>query len=345
MQNTLRLTKWEWFKVRRLRMPWILLAIAVLVSQLGIWVNFLAFHNDEVSMIVGGGMASYSVSWEEPTAGSYTITCSDVANDRMPPGLDEIPDDRRAQLLKELDEWRAEGVCDSFSSREQLRRGFTLPNSITQSIAIVSSFRPIAVGPILIMILAASIVGSEYGYGTLRTVLAGGVERWKFLFAKVLLLIRMSSDALIVIALFAVVSSLAIALLSSDETGGLADSGKWSEVVMIFLETVYGLLPFIALAVFATVLTSSRGAGMAISIGYFIVESILAPLLRLSDSLADIADYLLIQAFLSWTTVPSELDSFETVCVFLAILAYTIALAAATAWIFKRRDISGSVGD
>ena len=345
MQHTLRLTKWEWFKVRRLRMPWILLVIAVLVSQLGIWVNFLAYHNDTVSMLMGGGTASYSVSWDEPTPGSLTITCSDFVNDRIPPGFDQLPDDRRAEFLKQMDEWRTEGICDRTASLKQLRRGFTVPNSITQSIAIISSFRPIAVGPILIMILAASIVGSEYGFGTLRTVLAGGIGRWKFLFAKLLLLIRMSSDALVVIALVAVVSSLAIALISTDESGGIADSGKWSEVVLIFLKTVYGLLPFIGLGIFATVLTTSRGVGITLSVGYFIVESILATLLRLNDTLADVADYLLIQAFLSWTTVPSELDSSETLGVFFAILGYTVILVAATAWVFKQRDITGAVGD
>ena len=345
MQHTLRITKWEWFKVRRLKMPWILLAIALLVSQLGIWVNYLAFHNDDVNILMSGGFASYSVAWEEPTPGSYTITCSDFVNDRMPPGLDQIPEDRRAELLKEMDAWRTEGVCNRFASRNQLRRGFTLPNSITQSIAIISSFRPIAIGPILIMILAASIVGSEYGYGTLRTVLAGGIGRWKFLFAKLLLLIRMSSDALVIIALVAVASSLAIALISTDDSGGIADSGKWSEVVLIFLKTVYGLLPFIALGVFVTVLTTSRGVGIALSVGYFIVESILATLLRLNDTLADVADYLLIQAFLSWTTIPSELNSSETFGVFVAILGYAVILVAATAWVFKQRDIGGAVGD
>ena len=132
----------------------------------------------------------------------------------------------------------------------------------------------------------------------------------KFLFAKMLLLLRMCSDALVIIALVAVASSLAIALISTDESGGIADSGKWSDVVLIFLKTVYGLLPFIALGVFITVLTTSRGVGIALSVGYFIVESILATLLRLNDTLADVADYLLIQAFLSWTDYPVGTEFF-----------------------------------
>ncbi len=341
MQHTLRLTKWEWFKVRRLRMPWILLVIAVLVSQLPIWVNYLAYHNETVQEVIGGGTASYSTAWDGET--EITITCSDVVNDRMPAGLDQLTEWQREEFLMEVDAWRSN--CEGFQADEQYRRSFTLPNSITQSIAIVSSFQPIAIGPILIMILAASIVGSEYGYGTLRTVLAGGIGRWRFLIAKLLLLLRLSSNALIVIALVALVSSLAIALISTDESGGIADSGKWSEVVLIFLKTVYGLLPFIVLGVFVTVLTTSRGVGITLSVGYFIMESILATLLRLNDTLADVADYLLVQAFLSWTTIPTELNSSETLGVFVAILGYALVLVAATAWVIDRRDIGGASGD
>ena len=159
-----------------------------------------------------------------------------------------------------------------------------------------------------------------------------------------LLLLRLSSNALIVIALVALVSSLAIALISTDESGGIADSGKWSEVVLIFLKTVYGLLPFIALGAFVTVLTTSRGVGIALSVGYFIMESILATLLRLNDTLADVADYLLVQAFLSWTTIPTELDSSQTLGVFVAILGYTVVLVVATAWVLIEETLVGPSG-
>ena len=150
---------------------------------------------------------------------------------------------------------------------------------------------------------------------------------------------------LMVISLVAVVSSLTAALIPPDESGGLADSGRWSDVVIIFFKALYGLVPFIALSVFSTVLTSSHGAGIALSVGYFIVESIVAPLLQLNDTLAKIADYLLIQSFRSWTTAEFGGDSSEVLRPFVAILAYTVVLFAATSLAFKRRDIGGAVGD
>ena len=347
MQEVLRLTRWEWFKLRRLRMPWVLLAIAVLISQMGIWTNYLAYHNDTVQQVVTGTFASYSVSWEEEEGRkvSVTMTCADAVRGRVPAGLNQLPEERQQQFLKDVDEWLAEGTCENFQSVEELRRDFTLPNSITASISGFSSLGPVAIGLLLIMVLTASLVGTEYGWGTLRTVLAGGIGRWTFLSAKILLLLLLSAGVLIVIAAVSVASSLTAALFTSDEAGGFVDAGKWSDVVIVSFKSVCGFLPFIALSAFATVLTSSRGLGIAISVGYFIVESIVAPLLNLNDTLGDVADWLLIQGFRAWTAVPIGEGSSDTLQAFAAILAYTVVLVAATSWIFKRRDIGGAVGD
>ena len=53
-------------------------------------------------------------------------------------------------------------------------------------------------------------------------------------------------------------------------------------------------MPFIALSVFLTVLTSSTAVGIAVSIGYYFVEAILSPILNLNDTLSNVTDYLLV---------------------------------------------------
>ena len=59
-----------------------------------------------------------------------------------------------------------------------------VPSSLANALAVGSG-----VGAVLIMILAASVIGAEYGWGTLRTTLTGGPGRWQLLASKLLTLI------------------------------------------------------------------------------------------------------------------------------------------------------------
>ena len=122
------------------------------------------------------------------------------------------------------------------------------------------------------------------------------------------------------------------------------------------MKIVYSLVPFIALSVFLTVLTSSTAVGVAVSIGYYFVESIVSPLLNLNDTLANVTDFLLIASVNTWTAVsfveveissggaPVERTS-DALQAFLVILVYTAVLLAAAFWLFMRRDIAGARGD
>ena len=45
MAQLMRLTRWEWFKLRKRWMPWILLGIAVAMTQLSLWSDYLEYRN------------------------------------------------------------------------------------------------------------------------------------------------------------------------------------------------------------------------------------------------------------------------------------------------------------
>ncbi len=350
--HVLRLTKWEWFKLQRRWMPWILLAIAILLSQLGLWASYFAYHNDTVQQVLGGGSSSYSQAWDENGQTiSVSMTCADYINGRTPPELDQLSEEQRQEFLGNVEASFGEGACDNLQPRDDFRKGFTLPDSITGAIGGFSS-----VGPLLIMVLAASVMGSEYGWGTLRNVLTRGTGRWQLLSAKLLLLLRFCSDVLIIIALFAVVSSFIAAVIPPNETGELADPGTWLDIVVEYLKIVYSLLPFIAISVFLTVLTSSTAVGIAVSIGYYLVEAILSPILNLNDTLSNVTDYLLVASVNTWNATalvevevsdggPPVEQSSDALQAFLVILVYTAVLLAASFYIFMRRDIAGARGD
>ena len=64
-----------------------------------------------------------------------------------------------------------EEVCqehleDEARFRDSTRQTFVLPNSLSNGLAFAHT-----IGIILIMILASSVLGTEYGWGTLRAVL------------------------------------------------------------------------------------------------------------------------------------------------------------------------------
>ena len=98
ISQVLLLTRWEWYKLSRRRIPWVLLVIAMIVPQAVLWGSFFAFRFESAS-----------------------------------------------------------------------RDPFVLPNSLTTGLSITHG-----VAVILIMVLSSSVVGSEYGWGTLRTALTKG---------------------------------------------------------------------------------------------------------------------------------------------------------------------------
>ena len=159
---------------------------------------------------------------------------------------------------------------------------------------------------------------------------------------------------LIILAVFAVVSSFIAGVIPPSETGELADPGEWLDIVVEYLKIVYSLLPFIALSVFLTVLTSSTAVGIAVSIGYYFVEAILSPILNLNDTLSNVTDYLLVASVNTWNAAPlvevevssvSGEQSSDALQAFLVILVYTAVLLAVSFWLFMRRDIAGARGD
>ena len=59
--HVVRLTLWEWYKLRRRWMPWILLAVAIAFMQLGIWLSYGAYHNESLQAFTAGGSSGFTM--------------------------------------------------------------------------------------------------------------------------------------------------------------------------------------------------------------------------------------------------------------------------------------------
>ena len=348
--QVLRLTNWEWFKLRRRWMPWILLAVAVVFVQIGVWVAYTAYHNETLQELTSGGSSSFGVSTEvDGELVSVDVSCVDLVEGRMPPEIDRLPENERQAFLEDMERFLDES-CGNVTARDTFREGFVLPSAATEAIK-----GALGIAPILVMILAGSIVGTEYGMGTLRTVLTRGTGRWPLLSSKLVLLVLIAAAGLVAISLITAVASVVAALIPPSEEGGIADVGKWSDLGVTFVKAVYALAPYLALGALLAVLTQSSAVSISTSLGYYVIELIATPLLGLNETLEKVTDFIIgsnVNEWMESAFVTVEVNGSggvgeqpDTLWAFLVILAYTVVLAGVAFWIFQRRDIAGARGE
>ncbi len=165
-------------------------------------------------------------------------------------------------------------------TRDEQLSGFLLPSSIANGFEIVGGF-----GSILVVVLAASAVGSEYGWGTVRVLVGSGVSRVRLLAAKILSLAEVT--ALLVVAGVAAMTVTSVVLTivgGHDLSFGWLDGEAAIDILLMFVRTWFILFVSVALAFALAVVTRSLAAAIALGIGFGIIESILAAIL---DSLGD----------------------------------------------------------
>ena len=349
--HVLRLTRWEWFKLRKRWMPWLLLAVAIVVVQATLWGFYAAYGN------VGSGYDDgYGVRDANGDYSMITITCADILDGTAEAKVEMVIGEMREVARKRVEQRRERGNCPDIveqiaEDRQRHREFFVLPGGLANSLGVAHY-----IGVLLVMILGASAVGAEYGWGTLRTALTRGTGRWQLLGVKSLSLVLFSVAGLLVVSLTVVVSSLIAASLTLGDGGGLVGAGQWSTVAVMFGKATYVLLAYASLALFLTVLTSSSSMGIAMSLAYYFVELILGRIL--GDLFAwfdNVSDFLIgfnTAAWMSETGVVTTEGSLFPVSdppgalhAFLVVAAYIIVLGAAAFWLFQRRDVAGARGE
>lgn len=270
------LTRWEWFKLRRRWVPWILLGFVLVIELLLFWL-VAAFGND--------------VSYQSP--------------------------------------------------RENIANGLGF-----------SAF----FGPFIAVILAATVMGGEYGWGTLRPVLSKGAGRWPFLTSKVAVVMLFTIALLVILSVIIMINGfIAEAVLTADpETEGYGTI-SWIDLLAQFGRMVYAFLPYIMLSLFLVVLTSSNGVGVGLAMGYYIAESvILVPILTIFDWSDKVFAILLGTNVDAWQNIEGGPDAGREIATiggisdmahgFIIITIYAVALAAGALTLFLRRDIAGAKG-
>ena len=207
--HLLLLIQGEWFKLKRRWLPWILLAFAVLVSQAFLWGFYIVYH------VTDGEGTNAFISDYQYTGETVHIelTCTDLFGGYVEEIIQPLSEEERLIVQREIVEWGAES-CSDYASEDESLFLFVMPGSILASLVLMFMTR---LPFLLIMILSASMLGSEYGWGTLRMALLRGIGRWQILSAKLVLCVLVGIGWLVVIALVNIVSSVIAGIISPDE--------------------------------------------------------------------------------------------------------------------------------
>ncbi len=153
------------------------------------------------------------------------------------------------------------------------------------------------VGVIVTMTLAASSIASEFGWGTIRTLLPRTAGRSSFLTAKLMTLGLFVVAVVILGFVAALVGSVLVTELN-DLDSSLGDNFV-GQLLGSMVRTAYVIVPYAALAFVIALWSRSSAAGIAIPIVVFYAEVLMTPLFTSSGSLEWLPDALIYSANIS----------------------------------------------
>jgi ABC-type transport system involved in multi-copper enzyme maturation permease subunit len=158
---------------------------------------------------------------------------------------------------------------------DRLRENLRLSAARGTGLGFVASF-----GTTVVVILTASLIGSEFGWGTIRTILPRARSRSAFLTAKLLTAVLFATAVTIIGAAVAILAS-GFVTITEKLPGGLGPDGA-----LQFAEstgrTFYTMLPYLALTLCITVWTRSVAAGIGVGVSFLFLQGAVVDLISLA---------------------------------------------------------------
>lgn len=326
MKNLWNFIYWERFKLQRRWMPWVILALLLFFSQMVIFSNYNEYQSMKDSL-------SKSTTGFNYLGQSFRIDCQEVIDGKrlsLPPDLPSV-------FYQNLEEFYPK--CEQQQEQVLQQRALaTLPGSIPTALGMAQSM-----GIILFAILTASVIGTEYGWGTIWLVMAVGTKRWHYLFGKLALLALVVLGSLVLVVPLTIVSSLITANLIGSVEFRFLSIGFLGDVLADVGRSWFTIWPYIALAALVTVLSRSSATGITLAIGYYFLEALIVTQLLTFDWFQTVPDYLLGRNAAAWMTVMSNYqgtgESPSQLHAALVLLVYILVLGGLSLWLFGRRDI------
>ena len=201
-------------------------------------------------------------------------------------------------------------------------------------------------GIILVVILASSLIGTEFGWGTIRTLLPRAATRSSFLTAKLLALLLWIG--LLVVAGYAAALGMSALVTTFVDLERSTGSNFVGRSIASIARTAFVMLPYAALAFLVSLWSRSSAAGIGVGLAvYFLEDLILFFISAAGEALDWVPNALLsrnVEALLARNDVAGGFDpgadlpgAWQAAGV---LGLYTAAFLAVAFWIFQRRDIT-----
>ena len=130
-------------------------------------------------------------------------------------------------------------------------------------------------GPFLAIILAGTVFGSDYGWGTFRPLFARGQRRWQVVAAKLVLAIL--ALAVVWVASWALAAMVGL-VAAEPEANTLelfpGNSGGWADSTGTFISAWPVTIAYLLLGTLLSAVGRSTAFGLGVGIAILIVESI-----------------------------------------------------------------------
>jgi ABC-type transport system involved in multi-copper enzyme maturation permease subunit len=221
----------------------------------------------------------------------------------------------------------------------------TPPRVQVFGVSVVSGF-----GSVMLIVFAASHVGTEFGWGTFRTLLAHGASRNGFLVSKVISLGLYALFFMTVGTVAAIIGSYTVSSVAGLSVG----SGvNLAEVARVAAKSAYTFIPYMALALSVAVWSKSAGAGIATGLVVYFAEGLVATILvSLNKDYAQIVNWGLSRNASALTRTvsggqggPSTPDPTASTLpdptqAAIVLAVYTVIFLALAYWRLRSRDVT-----
>ncbi len=202
----------------------------------------------------------------------------------------------------------------------------------------------VQIGMLVCVLVAAGSIATEFGWGTIRTVLPRARSREAFLAAKV-------AAIGIYLAVVVAVGSLTALLASTLVTalGNLdSDLGEnfVGDLAVSVVRTGWSMAPYTALAFLVALWFRSTAAGVTLTFAVFFGEVILGPLFEAGEPLHWVPENLLIfhnvEGLFEQNSLHPDPDAANPWAAALLLAGYTASFVWLAFWRFRARDITAA---